>query len=113
MTQTTVIPPAYVTQSEELYDKPLDPAVARRLIGFIAPYKWQMLFAAFFMLGSTVSTVAGPYFVKIAIDDGLTAGNPLASAECRAPVSGRSHHPLGIHLFPRQHHGAHRAVGYL
>ncbi len=36
-------PPAYVTQSEELYDKPLDPQVARRLIGFIAPYKWQML----------------------------------------------------------------------
>ena len=76
--QTTIIPPAYVTQSEELYDKPLDPAVARRLIGFIAPYQGQMFFAAFLMLGATVSTVIGPYLVKVAIDAGLTAGNPIA-----------------------------------
>jgi ATP-binding cassette subfamily B multidrug efflux pump len=76
--QTTIIPPTYVTQSEELYDRPLDPAVARRLIGFIAPYKWQLSFAAFLMLGATVSTVIGPYLVKVAIDAGLTAGNPIA-----------------------------------
>jgi ATP-binding cassette subfamily B multidrug efflux pump len=76
--QTTIIPPTYVTQSEELYDRPLDPAVARRLIGFITPYKWQLSFAAFLMLGATVSTVIGPYLVKVAIDAGLTAGNPIA-----------------------------------
>lgn len=75
---TTIVPPAYVTQSEELYDKPLDPQVARRLIGFIAPYKWQMLLAAFLMLGATLSTVIGPYLVKVAIDDGLLAGNLTA-----------------------------------
>ncbi|GAB4492864.1 MAG: ABC transporter ATP-binding protein [Anaerolineales bacterium] len=75
---TTIVPPAYVTQSEELYDKPLDPQVAHRLIGFIAPYKWQMLLAALLMLGATISTVIGPYLVKIAIDDGLLAGNLAA-----------------------------------
>ena len=74
----TIVPPAYVTQSEELYDKPLDPQVARRLVGFVAPYKWQMLLAAFLMLGATASTVIGPYLVKIAIDDGLLAGNLAA-----------------------------------
>ncbi len=73
-----IVPPAYVTQSEELYDKPLDPQVARRLVGFVAPYKWQMLLAAFLMLGATASTVIGPYLVKIAIDDGLLAGNLAA-----------------------------------
>ncbi len=78
MTQTTIIPPTYVTQSEELYDKPFDPAVARRLLGFIAPYKWQMLLSTFLMLVAVTSSVAGPYLVKVAIDDGLTAGNPLA-----------------------------------
>jgi ATP-binding cassette, subfamily B, multidrug efflux pump len=78
MTQTTIIPPAYVTQSEELYDKPLDPAVARRLVAFLAPYKWQMLVSAFMMLVAVTSSIAGPYLVKVAIDDGLTAGNPLA-----------------------------------
>ncbi len=75
---TTIVPPAYVTQSEELYDKPLDPQVARRLVGFAAPYKWQMLLAAFLMLGATASTVIGPYLVKVAIDDGLLAGNLAA-----------------------------------
>ncbi|MCS6994366.1 MAG: ABC transporter ATP-binding protein/permease [Anaerolineales bacterium] len=75
---TTIVPPAYVTQSEELYDKPLDPQVARRLVGFIAPYKWQLLLAAFLMLVATLSTVIGPYLVKIAIDDGLLAGNLTA-----------------------------------
>lgn len=78
MTQTTIIPPAYVTQSEELYDKALDPKVARRLLAYIAPYKWQMLFSAFLMFVAVTSSVAGPYLVKVAIDDGLTAGNPAA-----------------------------------
>jgi len=76
MTQTTIIPPAYVTQSEELYDKALDPKVARRLIAFVGPYKWQMLFSAFLMFVAVISSIAGPYLVKVAIDDGLTAHNP-------------------------------------
>ncbi len=78
MTQGTITPPAYVTQSEELYDKGLDPQVARRLLGFVAPYKWDMLLAAFLMLIATASSVIGPYLVKVAIDDGLLARNPLA-----------------------------------
>jgi len=76
--QTTIIPPAYVTQSEELYDKGLDPKVARQLIAFVAPYKWQMVFSAFLMFVAVTSSVAGPYLVKVAIDDGLTANNPTA-----------------------------------
>ena len=78
MTQTTITPPAYVVQSEELYDKALDPHVARRLMGFIAPYKWEMLISALLMLVATASSVIGPYLVKIAIDDGLMAHNPVA-----------------------------------
>ena len=77
MTQT-IIPPTYVTQSEELYDKPLDPTIARRLIGFIAPYKWQMFVSALLMLGATASSVIGPYLVKVAIDSGLAARNTAA-----------------------------------
>jgi len=78
MTQITITPPAYVTQSEEQYDKPLDPAVARRLIGFISPYRWQMLLSTVLMLVAVSSSIVGPYLVKVAIDDGLTAGNPIA-----------------------------------
>lgn len=74
--QTTIVPPAYVTQSEELYDKGLDPKVARRLIAFVKPYKWQLLFSAFLMFVAVISSIAGPYLVKVAIDDGLTVNNP-------------------------------------
>lgn len=73
-----ITPPAYVTQAEEQFYKAYDPQVTRRLFGFLAPYKWQMFLALVLMLGATVSTVAGPYFVKMAIDDGLSAGNPAA-----------------------------------
>ncbi len=75
MTQTTITPPAYVTQSEELYDKAIDPQVAKRLFGFLAPYTWKMILSAILMLGATISSVIGPYLVKVAIDDGLVAGN--------------------------------------
>ncbi len=74
----TITPPAYVTQSEEQFYKPYDPQVTRRLVAFLAAYKWQMLVALLLMLGATLSTVAGPYLVKMAIDDGLNAGNPIA-----------------------------------
>lgn len=75
---TTITPPAYVTQSEEFYDKPLDPRVAKRLIGFIAPYNRQLLFSAFLMLVAVSSSTIGPYLVKVAIDDGLVAGDYAA-----------------------------------
>jgi ATP-binding cassette subfamily B protein/subfamily B ATP-binding cassette protein MsbA len=74
----TITPPTYVTQSEELYDKPLDVSVIRRLFGFIMPYKGRMILAMILMLGATFTIVAGPYFIKIAIDEGLTAGDATA-----------------------------------
>jgi ATP-binding cassette subfamily B protein/subfamily B ATP-binding cassette protein MsbA len=74
----TITPPSYVTQSEEFYDKPLDPKVARRLVGYIAPYKWQMIVSLLLMVGAVASTVLGPYLIKVAIDDGLAAKNPIA-----------------------------------
>ncbi|MBK8421238.1 ABC transporter ATP-binding protein [Candidatus Villigracilis saccharophilus] len=75
MTESTIVPPAYVTQSEELYDKALDPQVAKRLFGYLAPYAWKMILSSVLMLGATISSVIGPYLVKVAIDDGLVAGN--------------------------------------
>lgn len=78
MATKLITPPAYVTQAEEQFYKAYDPQVTRRLLAFLAPYKWQMLVALLLMLGATVSTVAGPYFVKMAIDSGLSAGDPLA-----------------------------------
>ncbi len=78
MPKITITPPPHVVQSEEFYDRPIDPLVARRLTEFITPYKWKMLFATLLMLISTFSSIAGPYLVKIAIDSGIAVGDVVA-----------------------------------
>jgi ATP-binding cassette subfamily B protein/subfamily B ATP-binding cassette protein MsbA len=75
MTTTTITPPSYVTQSEELYDKSVDPQTARRLIAFTRPYMRRLILSAILMLIASAASVAGPYFVKIAIDSGINANN--------------------------------------
>ncbi|MEW6028553.1 MAG: ABC transporter ATP-binding protein [Chloroflexota bacterium] len=68
---TKIIPPSFITQSEEQLDKGYDPKVARGLLRFIEPYAGQMLVALFFMILVTAAAVSGPYFVKLAIDEGI------------------------------------------
>lgn len=75
---TKIIPPAFITQSEENLDKGYDPKVARGLLNFVRPYTGQILLALFFMVIVTASSVSGPYFVKLAIDNGITAKDPVA-----------------------------------
>lgn len=72
---TTITPPTYVTQIEELYDKGVNPQTAKRLIAFTRPYMGRLILCAVLMLISSAASVAGPYFVKIAIDNGIDAGN--------------------------------------
>ncbi|GAB4403447.1 MAG: ABC transporter ATP-binding protein [Anaerolineales bacterium] len=71
----TITPPAYVLKSEEELDKGYDPKIARRLADFILPYRNRMLVALLFMLIGSAASVAGPYLVRMAITDGLTANN--------------------------------------
>lgn len=73
----TIVPPTYVTQSEELYDRGVDPKNAGRLVAFIRPYTRRLVLAGFLMLCASVASVAGPYLVGYAIDRGLDAGNAL------------------------------------
>ena len=68
---TKIIPPDYITKSEEFYDKGYDPKVARGLMRFVKPYSRQMLISLFYMIIVTVAAVSGPYFVKLAIDEGI------------------------------------------
>jgi ATP-binding cassette, subfamily B, multidrug efflux pump len=75
---TKIIPPAFITQSEEALDKGYDPKVARGLWGFVKPYYWRTAGALILMIIVTASAVSGPYFVKLAIDDGINARDPIA-----------------------------------
>jgi len=72
---TVITPPAYVTQSEEQYDKSINPKVANRLVTFTRPYVGRLILASILMLVASAASVAGPYFVKIAIDNGINASN--------------------------------------
>ncbi len=68
---TKIIPPEYITKSEEFYDKGYDPKVARGLLRFVKPYTRQMFISLFYMIIVTIAGVSGPYFVKLAIDEGI------------------------------------------
>jgi ATP-binding cassette, subfamily B, multidrug efflux pump len=68
---TKIVPPAFITQSEEQLDKGYDPKVARGLLQFVKPYAGRMFFALILMIIVTSAAVSGPYFVKLAIDEGI------------------------------------------
>jgi ATP-binding cassette, subfamily B, multidrug efflux pump len=75
---TKIIPPTFISQSEDLLDKGYDPKVARGLLQFLKPYYGQMLIALVFMIIVTAASVSGPYFVKLAIDEGMAKSNLVA-----------------------------------
>ena len=75
---TKIAPPTFITQSEDQLDKGYDPRVARGLLRFLQPYTTQMLTALLFMVIVTASSVSGPYFVKLAIDEGISKNNLIA-----------------------------------
>ncbi|RJP53530.1 MAG: ABC transporter ATP-binding protein [Anaerolineaceae bacterium] len=75
---TKIIPPAFITQSEEQLDKGYDPKVARGLFQFLKPYYGRMMGALALMILVTAAAVSGPYFVKLAIDEGISANNLAA-----------------------------------
>ena len=75
---TKIIPPTFITQSEEQLGKGYDPKVARGLLQFLKPYSVRMLVALFFMVIVTAASVSGPYFVKLAIDEGISKNNIIA-----------------------------------
>ncbi len=78
MTTIKIIPPSFITQSEDAYDKGYDPKVARGLVQFLRPYLGQILISLVFMIIVTSASVSGPYFVKLAIDEGIAKNDIIA-----------------------------------
>src|SRR5437763_15344777 len=59
-------------QEEEVLGKAYDSRLMKRLLGYLRPYKWQVVVAlAAIILKATVE-VLGPYLTKIAIDKYLS-----------------------------------------
>ena len=54
---------------EEKLDKQYDAALMRRLLKYVKPYKKQMAFAIALLLLASLIETAGPYLIKIGIDE--------------------------------------------
>ena len=55
--------------------KGYDPLVTRKIVGFLTPYRLHLLWAMVLMAITSAAAAAGPYFVKVALDSGIAAGN--------------------------------------
>jgi len=52
-----------------------DSRLIRRLLGYIGPYRLQLVLAVIFMTVSSLLSVAGPWIIGRAVDDGIRAGS--------------------------------------
>ena len=73
-TQTPIVLPEHYRQEYEKETK-YDPEILRSILGFIAPYKKQLFISLALMFVGSITSVAGPYFTKIALDDGIVNKN--------------------------------------
>ena len=63
-------------QTEDLPQKGFDPLVTRQIVGFLVPYKLQLVGALLLMAITAAAAAAGPYIIKVALDSGIAQGNP-------------------------------------
>src|ERR1700740_1377375 len=55
-------------QEEEVLGKAYDSRLMKRLLRYLAPYKWQTVVALIAILVKAGADVLGPYLTKIAVD---------------------------------------------
>ena len=60
-------------QEEEVLGKAYDSRLMKRLLAYLAPYKWQTLLAIVAILVKAGADVIGPYLTKVAIDKYLAS----------------------------------------
>ena len=66
---------ANVPSIDDIQHKGYDPKITRRLAGYARPYRGRILLSLLLMLIGSATTVAGPYLVKQALDEGLAKGS--------------------------------------
>jgi ATP-binding cassette, subfamily B, multidrug efflux pump len=62
-----------MSQEEEVLGKAYDSRLMRRLLGYLRPYKWQVVVALVSIVLKATADVMGPYLTKTAIDKYLSA----------------------------------------
>ncbi len=66
-------PPDYVI-NDELMAKGYDPDITRRYLQFLSKYKGRIWISILLMSIGAIAVVSGPFFVQLAIDEGMAAG---------------------------------------
>lgn len=66
---------ALLREDDELLGKAYDGRLVRRLATYMSPYKTQLVLAIFLMIISSLLSVAGPWIIGQAIDEGISAGS--------------------------------------
>ena len=62
-------------QEEEVSGKAYDSRLMKRLLRYLAPYKWQTILALVAIVLKAFADVIGPYLTKTAIDKYLASGS--------------------------------------
>jgi ATP-binding cassette subfamily B protein/subfamily B ATP-binding cassette protein MsbA len=70
-----ITPPANPNADDEILGKAYDPRIGRRLFGYVRPYLGNIGLAIGFMTLAMIGYVAGPYLIKLALDDGIVRGD--------------------------------------
>ncbi len=62
-------------QEDEILGKAYDARLMRRLLGYLRPYRPMVALSIFLLLLAAVADLAGPYFIKVAIDRYIRVGD--------------------------------------
>jgi len=67
---------ARIHEEEEVFTKAYDSRLVKRLLGYLAPYKYVVVVSVLVLLVGAVAELAGPYLVKVAIDKYISKKDP-------------------------------------
>ncbi len=67
--------------ADDILGKAYDPHITRRLLGYVQPYRAQILIALVWMTVAMAAYIAGPFLIKVALDSGIAAKNPDVLAQ--------------------------------
>ena len=72
-------------EREELFGKAFDPRIVRRIWAFAHPYRFKIYLSVAAVLVFTITQLAIPLIIGLAIDNGMTLniGRPLDDAQRR------------------------------
>jgi len=64
----------HTSSDDDILGKAYDPRIMRRLLGYLKPHRAQIILALVLMAVHSAAALAGPYIIRLAIDEGMVKG---------------------------------------